>query len=398
MIWVSKRSKSSPFFSQSQTETAKGEQSKSRIYSLFVRRHSLENRVLFVLNFLSYSSLEEVQLKVTERDVGEEGESKGELIGNITTTLANLDGKRASEPSLDHTKTPTNNTDEESSETSETDGKSRGSVPAIEIVVGEISLAEPVVFNKDDDEVRSTPITKKREEVLQVFEQVIATSNGNGSDGTKDDKNPESTRNLGQRTSELLNRQSARVEVESVHADGTENEQDKNELGETAREEHLLDEVTETIIGVGIEPILVDLHGGSNTAAKDHTNTGGDADTKSAEDENLDLGGVDGVVDVVIGGDGGPGARTTVDNGEQGEDVSGKVGTMKLSIHDVDSMRSGHTVHDHENDEEDQPGVLLVVENGFETAEVDDTATESNDDATKSGRDFAIRYSSKSET
>jgi hypothetical protein len=61
-------------------------------------------------------------------------------------------------------------------------------------------------------------------------------------------------------------------------------------------------------------------------------------------------------------------------------------------------MRSGHTVHDHENDEEDQPGVLLVVENGLETAEVDDTATESNDDATKSGRDFAIRYSSKSET
>jgi len=227
---------------------------------------------------------------------------------------------------------------------------------------------------------------------------VITTSNGNGSDGTKDDKNPESTRNLGQRTSELLNRQGARVEVEGVHTDSTENEQDKDELGESTREEHLLNEVTKTVIVQGVVPVRVDLQDGSNTAAKNHTNAGGNADTKGAESKDLDFGGVDGVVDVVIGGDGSPGAGTAVDDGKQREDISSEVCAVEWHFDRGDSMRSSHAVHDHENDEKDEPGVLFVVENGFETAEVDDTATKSNNDATKSGRDPAIRYSSKSKT
>jgi len=71
---------------------------------------------------------------------------------------------------------------------------------------------------------------------------------------------------------------------------------------------------------------------------------------------------------------------------------------MKFSARDVDSVRSSHAVHDHEDNEEDEPSVLLIVKNGLETAEVDNTAAESNDDATKSRRHLAVRNSSKSKT
>lgn len=63
-----------------------------------------------------------------------------------------------------------------------------------------------------------------------------------------------------------------------------------------------------------------------------------------------------------------------------------------------DGVGSSHAIHDHEDNEEDEPGILFVVKNGLETAEVDDTAAEGDDDTTKSRRHFAVRYSGESQT
>lgn len=84
----------------------------------------LERIVLFVFDQSDHLFLEVAVLKMAKRNEGKKSKGEGELVGDIAATLTNVFGERAGEPCLNHTKTPTNDANEESSKTSKADRQS----------------------------------------------------------------------------------------------------------------------------------------------------------------------------------------------------------------------------------------------------------------------------------
>lgn len=128
---------------------------------------------------------------------------------------------------------------------------------------------------------------------------MLAPDQPNQDDTNEHDQGPDEPGHLLQWTRELLNRERAGVDGDTVHADAGEDEEDQNELCKRLRVQDFVDEETETFI-VGGRPFRVDAHGGADAAAGDHADTGGDGDAECREPKHFLLGDLFGIVNLVF--------------------------------------------------------------------------------------------------
>lgn len=98
------------------------------------------------------------------------------------------------------------------------------------------------------------------------------------------------------------------------------------------------------------------------------------------------------MLDVVVRGDGSPRDRRAIDDSQQRQHDAGFVVTGQGAL-GVDVGAGRHlAVHNHEQDEEDSPGVLLVLEDGAQTTEVEGGAADGDDNDANNGAQFPVRH------
>lgn len=117
-----------------------------------------------------------LQLQITHRNITQRSHHKRELIRDVSTRASNQSAQWSNIPRLHHAHGPRNHSKCERSEASNTQRQSTWVVPAFQIVVRELALPEELMLREDSHGVARAPISEQTEEVLQVSEKVISTS------------------------------------------------------------------------------------------------------------------------------------------------------------------------------------------------------------------------------
>ena len=116
----------------------------------------------------------------------------------------------------------------------------------------------------------------------------------------------------------------------------------------------------------------------------------GDGDAEGGHEEDFDAADVRGVVHVVVACHGAPGCRGAVDDRQQGEDGAGEVCACIGCWGGVVGVAACLAKDDHEDHEEDEPGVSLVDENGIESHEGDCECHDSEDNDSENQGDVSV--------
>ena len=117
------------------------------------------------------------------------------------------------------------------------------------------TASEPVVLDKQDDKEGRVPVPKKRQEVLEDSQEVVSAYDTKDDNGNEDKEGPDKARNERQGLRELLDRQSAGVDGDTIHPDARHDEEDEQELGEAARIQNHLDKFSNAFIRICVCPI-----------------------------------------------------------------------------------------------------------------------------------------------
>ena len=75
------------------------------------------------------------------------------------------------------------------------------------------------MLDKQDDEEGRVPVPEKRQEVLEDGQEVVSANNTKDDNGNEDEARPDKARDERQRLRELLDRQSASVNGDTIHPD-----------------------------------------------------------------------------------------------------------------------------------------------------------------------------------
>ena len=125
-------------------------------------------------------------------------------------------------------------------------------IPSIQIVICEVTTAEDKVFREKDDEILRTPVSEQRKEVLQVHVELFATTESQGKDCNKAEECPDEARNSSKRSGELLAGDGGAVYRDNDCVDTGEYQEGEYELCKATRIWHVLNQVPQSIVLVGI--------------------------------------------------------------------------------------------------------------------------------------------------
>ena len=250
------------------------------------------------------------------------------------------------------------------------------------------------MLRKDHNEERSGKVSQKTEEVLQITGNVLSSNQAEENDGNEAKHGPDESGNNSHGASNLLKRETSTVHSNAVHANTGEHKHEEDKLGKAVRVNHGLDEETNALV-VLPSPHIVVVEAGTNNSSKHHTNAGRDGDTHGGENEDLQLGGVSRILDVVIRCYSRPRRRAAVDDTEQSQSTSRQIRALQSS-RDGQITKAGHlAVHDHEDDEEGDPCKLLIGEDGLQSHKRANKTNHRDENHTQFTADLVVRESLK---
>ena len=345
----------------------------------------------YIPQFQPPSATKDPVLQIPRRRVHQRRDHERKLVRHVPTIIANCLPQRPYIPRLDHAHAPRHHAQPKRRARRQPQRQPRRVVPAVEVVVLEVALAEEDVLAEQDDEVARAPVPEQGQEVREVGVELLAAAEGESKDGAKAQDGPDEAGHACERAGGLLAGDGGAVDGDDVCVDSREDEEGEDELGKAVRVQHGLNEEAEGLIFVGGLPGRFVVEGGRNDAAGDHADGGGERDAEGRHEEDLDAGDVGRVVDVVVGGHGAPGGGAAVDDGQEGEDGTGERGAGEGGRRAVVGVSSGLTEDDHENDEEDEPSVALVDEDRIQADEADEEGYHSEDDDAEGERDVPVR-------
>ena len=350
-----------------------------------------------------------LQFEVPERDERHGREDDGELVADVATERADLARNDADIVGLDHAEDEAGHAAEEGEAAGEADGHERPGVPRLEVVVGDLAVAEQVMFDEDDGEVarvdvapwmqrqswvrrgRRGPDLQQRQEVLEVGQELVAADDAQQQDDDEQQQSPDDAGDGLQLTGNLLHGESAGVDGDAVHANARQHEDDEDELGKAVGVQERLDQVANAHLVLGV-PRRVHAQSGADDAAEEHADAGGDGDAERGEPEDLVLGGVDRVLHVVVADDGAPRRAGAVDDGDERQAGAGQVRAGQRARAAGVGLGARLAVHDEEDDKDDHPGELLVAQHAAQADEAEDDAAHGGDDDADNQTDAPVGH------
>ena len=159
------------------------------------------------------------QLQVSSRHKHKRGDDERELVRHIAAVVSDELAQRPRVPRLDHAHAPSDDAEAEGGDGGQAEREAGGVVPAVEVVVGEVALAEDGVLEEEDDKVAGAPVAEQAQEVGQVRVQLLAAAESEAQDGGETDERPDEPGHTGEWAGELLTGYRGAVDADYVCVD-----------------------------------------------------------------------------------------------------------------------------------------------------------------------------------
>jgi hypothetical protein len=102
-----------------------------------------------------------LQLQIPRRDVGHRCHDERELVRNVAAKVADELREGADVPRLGHPQDEGDDPESERKGGADPERQACGVVPAVEVVVGKVALAEEVVLEEEDDGVAEYVVSRR---------------------------------------------------------------------------------------------------------------------------------------------------------------------------------------------------------------------------------------------
>ena len=206
---------------------------------------------IHIITTIPFSATKDPILQIPRRRIHDRGHHKRHLIRHIPAICTNRLPHRPHIPRLDHPHTPRHHAQPERRARRQPKWQPRGVIPAVEVVVLEVALAEEDVLAEQDDEVARAPVAEEREEVREIGVEFLAAAEREPQDRAEAQNRPDESGHAGERACGLLAGDGGAVDGDDVGIDAGEDEEGEDELGEAVRVQHGLDQEAEGLVLVG---------------------------------------------------------------------------------------------------------------------------------------------------
>lgn len=191
------------------------------------------------------------------------------------------------------------------------------------MVAGEATLEEDVLGDRDAL-VDGEPVGDEQHEVLKDILEVAVARDGDGAVDDGADEGPDEAGHPLGGAREHLQREGHRVDVRAVVGDDGEREDDQAELTESAErwDEHSCEEATDAggVVAIHVGVVAaVGSHGGADSSTEHLCEDERERQTSEGPEEDRHARTVDGLVDSVVCGVGGPPSAESKDGRSEGE-------------------------------------------------------------------------------